>query len=318
MVLVLLFRARLAKILVALDPGLSAQLCIGVGAALIGLIAVVFTLSLFLIQQISDRSVPGILREYAADATTRAIYAALSGLAITCLLGVSISSRHYPVLAFMLPLSCAIGSLILLSVLFERVAFLSDPSNIIVHVARTGTRELKRLRKVQDELLRFNPGIKNEVDPFGRQVDNIGLAVATVYARAPFLTRRLAKSLTDLHSLMRHFSAEKQYSLLGESSNAVVSVLGEYVLLRGSSLTMANSVHAMMGLEMKWDSLIIASTETFAALIRTAVETGDTQRAQILLKSLAWLAHRATEASAQSGAPDEHPTVDLINGYLTP
>ena len=67
MVLVLLFRDRLAKTLVVLDPGLSAQLCIGVGAALIGLIAVVFTLSLFLIQQISDRSVPGILREYAAD-----------------------------------------------------------------------------------------------------------------------------------------------------------------------------------------------------------------------------------------------------------
>ena len=317
MVLVLLFRARLAKILVVLDQGLSAQLCIGVGAALIGLIAVVFTLSLFLIQQISDRSVPGILREYAADGKTRAIYATLSGLAVTCLLGVSISSRHYPVLAFTLPLSCAIGSLILLSVLFERVAFLSDPSNIIVHIARTGTRELKRLRKVQDELLRFNPDLKNEVDPFGRQVDNIGLAVATVYAKAPFLTRRLAKSLTDLHSLMRHFSTEQQYSLLGESSNAVVSVLGEYVLLRGSSLTMASSIHAMMGIEMRWDSLVVASIETLAALIRTAVETGDTQRAQILLKSLAWLAHRAIEASAPSGAPDEHPTVDFINGYLT-
>jgi hypothetical protein len=117
--------------------------------------------------------------------------------------------------------------------------------------------------------------------------------------------------------LMRHFSTEQQYSLLGESSNAVVSVLGEYVLLRGSSLTMASSVHAMMGLEMKWDSVVITSTETFAALIRTAVETGDTQRAQILLKSLAWLAHRAIKATAPSGPPDEHPTVDLINGYLT-
>jgi hypothetical protein len=317
MALVFLFRARLAKILVVLDPGLSAQLCIGIGAALIGLIAVVFTLSLFVIQQISDRSVPGILREYAADGKTRAIYATLSGLAVTCLLGVSISPLHYPVLAFTLPLSCAIGSLILLSVLFERVAFLSDPSNIIVHIARTGTRELKRLRRVQDELLRFNPDLKNEVDPFGRQVDNIGLAVATVYARAPFLTRQLAKSLTDLHSLMRHFSTEQQYSLLGESSNAVVSVLGEYVLLRGSSLTMASSIHAMIGMELKWDALVVNSIETLAALIRTAIETGDTQRAQILLKSLAWLSHRAIETGAQSGAPDEHPTVDFINGYLT-
>jgi hypothetical protein len=116
---------------------------------------------------------------------------------------------------------------------------------------------------------------------------------------------------------MRHFSTEQQYSLLGESSNAVVSILGEYVLLRGSSLTMASSIHAMMGMELKWDALVVNSIETLAALIRTAIETGDTQRAQILLKSLAWLAHRAIETGAQSGAPDEHPTVDFINGYLT-
>jgi len=314
---VFLFRARLAKVLAVLDPALSAQLCIGVGAALIGLIAIVFTLSLFVIQQISDRSVPGILREYAADGATRAIYTTLSGLAIICLLGVSISSRHHPVLAFTLPLFCGIGSLVMLSVLFERVAFLSDPSNIIDHIARTGVRELKRLRQVQDELLRFNPDLKNEVDPFGRQVDNVGLAVSAVYSKAPFLTRRLAKSLADLHSLMRHFSTEQQYSLLEDSSNAVASVLGEYVLLRGSSLTMASSIHAMMGIEMRWDSLVVTSIETLAALIRTAIEAGDTQRAQILLKSLAWLAHRAVEASPQRGAPDEHPTVDFINGYLT-
>lgn len=318
LVLMFRFRTQLANILVALDPGLSAQLCIGVGAALISLIAVVFTLSLFVIQQISDRSVPGILREYAADGGTRAIYAALSGLAVTCFLGVSISSRQHPILAYTLPLFCVIGSLILLSGLFERVAFLSDPSNIIEHIARTSTRELKRLQKVQDELVRFNPGLKNEIDPFGRQIDNIGLVVSALYAKAPFLTRRLEKSLTDLHSLMRHFSGEQQYGLLRESSSAVASLLGEYVLLRGSSLTMASSIQAMMGMELKWDSLVITSIETYADLIRTAVETGDTQRAQILVKSLAWLAHRATKASVQIGAaPDEHPTVDLINGYLT-
>jgi hypothetical protein len=80
-----------------------------------------------------------------------------------------------------------------------------------------------------------------------------------------------------------------------------MSLLGEYVLLRGSSLTMASSVHAMMGLEMKWDALVVTPVETFAALIRMAVETGDTQRAQILLKSLAWLF--TTSISEMSGHP---------------
>ena len=148
-------------------------------------------------------------------------------------------------------------------------------------------------------------------------MDNIGPAVSALYARAPFLTRRLAKSLNDLHSLTRHFSAEQQYRLLEESSNAVVSLLGEYVLLRGSSLTMASSVHAMMGLDIKWDSLVVASVETFSSLIRTALDTGDTQRAQILLKSLAWLAHRVVEGEAPSGPSGEHPTVGFISGYLT-
>jgi hypothetical protein len=75
-------------------------MCIGVGAALIGLIAVVFTLSLFVIQQISDRSVPGILREYAADNLIRTIYAALSILAVGSFLGAILSPREHPVLMF--------------------------------------------------------------------------------------------------------------------------------------------------------------------------------------------------------------------------
>src|ERR1700728_1538732 len=43
-------RMRLGGYFKALDPTVLPQLCIGIGAALIGLIAVVFTLSLFVIQ----------------------------------------------------------------------------------------------------------------------------------------------------------------------------------------------------------------------------------------------------------------------------
>jgi hypothetical protein len=80
---------------------------------------------------------------------------------------------------------------------------------------------------------------------------------------------------------------------------------------------MASSIQAMMGWDLKWDSLVITSVEAYASLIRTAIESGDTQRAQILLRSLAWLANRVIGTSTQNGAPDEHPTVNLINGYIT-
>jgi hypothetical protein len=243
---------RLGAFFVRLDPAILPQLCIGIGAALIGLIAVVFTLSLFVIQQISDGSVPGMLREYAADNVTRAIYSARSILAITCLVAALIPSRHHPVAAFCLPIFCAVASLVLLSILFVRVAFLGDPSNIVSHLWKAGAAEVKRLRIVQDELVRLNK-LKNDTDVFGRIVDNIGVTTAALYAKAPFLTKRLNKTLNDIYSLMRHFSAEQQYSLLSESSDATVLVLQQYrptpaapflaVFLRASRRASATYVH---------------------------------------------------------------------------
>jgi hypothetical protein len=317
LMVIFVVRLPLGSYLVRLDPALLSQLCIGVGAALIGLIAVVFTLSLFVIQQISDRSVPGILREYAADDFIRAIYAALSVLAITCLTGALLPSRHHPVLTFSLPIFCALSSLILLSALFTRVAILSDPSNIILHIWKTGIGEVKRLRVVQNELVRLNPEIRNVTDPLGRVVDNVGAATAALYAGGPFLTKKLSKSLNDLHSLMRHFGSEQQHTLLSESAGAVVHVLERYIELRGSSLTMANTTSFMMGLELAWDSLVVASIETFAALMRSAIESGDTPGAQALIKALGNLACRSVQCCPRGAPPGEQPTTSFIVGYLT-
>jgi hypothetical protein len=66
---------------------------------------------------------------------------------------------------FSIAIFCSIVSLLLLSILFIRVAHFSDPASIVFHVWRSGMRELKRLKVVQDEFLRLNPQLKNETDP---------------------------------------------------------------------------------------------------------------------------------------------------------
>jgi hypothetical protein len=316
--IIFIYHGPLACYLLGLDPSLLSQLCIGVGAALIGLIAVVFTLSIFVIQQISDRSVPGILREYAADNFIRAIYAALSALAVGCLLGALLSSRHHPVLTFSVPILCAVLSLALLSALFVRVAYLSDPSSIVSHVWQSGMREIKRLKIVQDELVRLNPQLKNETDPFGMAADNVGAATIALYNKAPYLTKKLRSSLDHLHSLMRHFSVEQQYALLDEAGGATVYILQKYIELRGSSLAMANTMSAMVGLEAGWDPVIVASIETFAALMRIAVESADTQCAQVLVRLVGKLGQASVSCKPYNAPPGENPTTAFICAYLTP
>ena len=77
---------------------------------------------------------------------------------------------------FGIAIVCAVLSLLLLSILFVRVAYLSDPASIVLHVWQTGRRELNRLKVVQDELLRLNPKLKNETDALGRALDKVGTA----------------------------------------------------------------------------------------------------------------------------------------------
>jgi uncharacterized membrane protein len=84
-VLMLLLHAPFASYLSHVDAPAIYQLAISVGAALVGLIGVVFTLTLFVIQQISSTSIPGLQREYASDRGTQVIYACLSFLALVTL-----------------------------------------------------------------------------------------------------------------------------------------------------------------------------------------------------------------------------------------
>jgi hypothetical protein len=196
------------------------------------------------------------------------------------------------------------------------VAYLSDPASIVFHVWQSGMRELKRLKVVQEEFLRLNPQLKNETDPLGRVLDNVGSATAALYNRRPILTKNLSGSLDHLHSLVRHFSAEQQYSLLEESAGAVVHILREYIELRASSLTMGNSLHAMMGLRPQWDGLIVASAESFASLMKIAIESGDTQCAQTLAKQLGKLAYQSVGWKPHEAPPGENPTAAFLSSYL--
>jgi hypothetical protein len=92
--------------------------------------------------------------------------------------------------------------------------------------------------------------------------------------------------------------------------------LQEYIELRGSSLTMGNSFHAMMGLRSEWDALIVTCAETFASLIKIGVEVGDTQRVQTLAKQLGKLAYQSAALKPHDAPPGENPTTAFISYYL--
>ena len=62
--------------------GIIPQLAIAVGAAMLGVIGIVFSLSLFSIQQVAERGTSLTLREYANDWVLRFVYGSLAVFAV--------------------------------------------------------------------------------------------------------------------------------------------------------------------------------------------------------------------------------------------
>ena len=311
------FMRRIAGHLVRLDPAILSQLGIAVGAALIGLIAVVFTLSLFVIQQVSDRAVPGLLREYAADGRTKLIYALLSIAAVASLGSSLILTARHPVAVVGIVASSTILSLLLLRALFERVAFLCDPGNIILHIWTSANGELRRLDKVQRELIRFNPDLVRANSRPDASPDVVSVATATLYKRFPFLTRKLPQSLRHFHSLLRHFASEQQYDLLGDAVKAIADILGKYIALRGSSLVMANSVTYMMDYDLGYDPVLVASLEVFGSLLRVSIEAHDTEASKEIIGGLQKIAASTINSPSLWAPQGENPSTALILGYMS-
>ena len=137
--------SELDSYLSSLEKPVISELAIGVGAAITGIIAIAFSLSLFAIQQVADRGTPAdTVQAYARDPVLNVIYWILAVLATSCfaaaLLKVATTYRTVTVVVGLLAL---ILSFILLNIHFKRVVKFADPRYTVSRFYKQGEGQLK-------------------------------------------------------------------------------------------------------------------------------------------------------------------------------
>jgi len=146
--------SELDSYLSSLEKPVISELAIGVGAAITGIIAIAFSLSLFAIQQVADRGTPATVQAYARDPVLNVIYWILAVLATSCfaaaLLKVATTYRTVTVVVGLLAL---ILSFILLNIHFKRVVKFADPRYTVSRFYKQGEGQLKRLKMLRDSIV---------------------------------------------------------------------------------------------------------------------------------------------------------------------
>lgn len=128
--------------------GTLSQLGIAVGAAMLGVIGIVFSLSIFSIQQVAERGTPLTLREYANDWVLQLVYwslAAFTVFAMTAALLVKRLALH----SLTVNIAILIAAILLLKLYFNRAIKFSDPHFTVSKIAKRATKFLAGVRQLE-------------------------------------------------------------------------------------------------------------------------------------------------------------------------
>ncbi len=134
------------------DKGTLPQLEIAVGAAMLGVIGIVFSLSIFSIQQVAERGTAFTLREYAHDWVFRIVYWTLAVFAFLAMLS-ALQRSESALYRICLNLGMLLASVLILRVYFARVIKFVDPHFTITKVANRARKLLKQSQSLERAVL---------------------------------------------------------------------------------------------------------------------------------------------------------------------
>ena len=128
--------------------GIIPQLAIAVGAAMLGVIGIVFSLSLFSIQQVAERGTSLTLREYANDWVLRIVYSSLAIFTVSAI-AAALLKKESAALAILVNFIVLIATIFLLKLYFNRTIRFSDPHFIVSKITRRARKSLETIKRME-------------------------------------------------------------------------------------------------------------------------------------------------------------------------
>ena len=130
------------------SSGILQQLEIATGAAVLGVIGIVFSLSIFSIQQVAERGTALTIREYAKDWVFRILYWTLAALALLAMLS-ALQRKEMAFYGACLNIGTLAAVFILLKIYFDRAIKFVDPHFTIGKVADRARKSLKQIQRLE-------------------------------------------------------------------------------------------------------------------------------------------------------------------------
>lgn len=130
------------------------QLAIAIGTAITGLVAIVFSLTLFTVQRAADKGTPRIFKEFSRDLWLWLVYWALALIAVACFLAGLLPVRHTAItFVAVCEFALILATFILLRFHFHRAIQLVSARGMIDRYHKRGLKQIRRVKRLENTLI---------------------------------------------------------------------------------------------------------------------------------------------------------------------
>ena len=298
----------------AFTPDILSNYLVAVGAMTGGTIAIVFTISIFLLQNASDMYSSQYLEIYIHDWKEKFIYYAVILITITLLGGGlyvgSLTTISGQISTYIVYISLTATGIVfaLIDWQYKNVRQKLNPSNAIAFLEKEGVRFLKRVNYDAQKIA----GIIQAKD--GAVSEGIALATAYNHILQPFISN-LNRQLENLIEISMKLSDKQEIATTKRGFTAIYNILINFLEARKTSSLVLPSANVFLAVGSDSQDFLYGNFERLNKAGEKFIQEGKDGLATYIIDIYRELAFKAQEITHISQS-NENPIFDLIVGNL--
>ena len=300
----------------ALEIQLLSGLLIGVATVIAGVLALLISVSLFVIQNAADNYTPTILNQFARDKVSIILYFFIG----VSSLFVFLSSLFLKSQPYYVP-GLVVFSMVLLAITFalaywqySRMANIVNPVRLLENWQKICLTHIRTVDRNMNEVVEFLKQ-KNVSTSGVRPDDYAGLSKAGFYLREQSIHASLEKKLRQVYSITKRAAIKRDYEVIETGLAVISNVLRSYLIARQDS-TVPLPTSIPLSFSVDYDSLFDRSFQELQEICRIATSNSDENLIRRIVDTIAAIGIQSVEIVPKGDFVRNNPVTGLSILYV--
>ena len=280
--------------------GFYSTLFIAIGASIIGVIAITFALSVFSVQQASERFTPSIIGKFSKDKTSRNIFWSIASISFVFFIFALIPLEHLVFYEVLLSFALVFVIFILLRKQYAHIVNIINPNYQLVFHHNTAIKLLNKIDKWLDLNIKIGaikPGSTDMKSSDEQQRKNDKYKQrdqlrAGLIHRSLYLFNPVEKSLEQIYSLISTYIPRKDHEVLNRGFDCIYSVVFKYLEIKSGTFFPSSIIRAY---DFSSDSFLNNVFEKLASFQRVATKERNLELTKLIINCYTKVAIKCTE-----------------------